>query len=195
MTTRKTRKTQETQPANIARFHLAKDAIVEREFQGIDWESAAGLSAASGKFESSLILGLFTGVAAPSFDDYKAYKKSVDPLGPVPRKASHNALYITLAHAGKIQEAVEAGFKPLEAWEAYVVERTRKTEPNISALRKLARAFMDGEKVVDAGAEFERALVAAYRKALNLPNTPTAQYNVNTLAAIATKNKIALPKE
>lgn len=183
------------QQSNVARFHINKADVIEREFTGIDWDAAASLSAASGKFESSLVLGFFTGASAPSFDDFKAYVKTLEPKQPTPTKRSHNALYITLAHAGKIQEAVEAGFNPLDAWESYVIERTRKTEPNISALRKLARAFMEGEKVVDAGAEFGKALVTAYRKALNLPNSVTAQYNVKTLAAIAAKNKIDLPKE
>ena len=189
------RRTNAVQPTNVARFHINKESVIEREFTGIDWDAAASLSAASGKFESSLVLGFFTGATAPTFDGFKAYVKTLEPKQPTPTKRSHNALYITLAHAGKIQEAVEAGFKPLEAWESYVIERTRKTEPNISALRKLARAFMDGEKVIDAGAEFGKALVAAYRKALNLPNSVTAQYNVKTLAAIAAKNKIDLPKE
>lgn len=197
MTTRKATKgkAKNVQQANVARFHVNKDSILEREFTGIDWDAAVNLSAASGKFESSIVLGFFTGASAPTFDDFKAYVKTLEPKQPTPTKRSHNALYITLAHAGKIQEAIEAGFKPLEAWESYVIERTRKTEPNISALRKLARAFMEGEKVIDAGAEFSKALITAYRKALSLPNSAVAQYNVKTLAAIAAKNKINLPND
>lgn len=189
-----TRKTPSAKSATIARFHINKTDIIEREFKGIDWDSAVSLSAASGKFEGSVVMGLFVGKSAPTFDDFKAYVKSLEGKHPTPTKRSHNALYITLSHADKVQEAIDAGFKPLEAWEAYVVERTRKTEPNISALRKLARAFMEGEKVADPEAAFAKALIAAWKKAGDLPNSATAKYNVATLTAIAAKNEIELPK-
>ena len=189
------RKAKEVQQSNIARFHVNKADIIEREFTGIDWDAAIDLSKAGSKFDDSLILGFFTGITAPTFNDFKAYAKTLNPKQPTPTKSSHNSVYLKFTNIRKIQEAIDAGFKPLEAWESHVMERTRKTEPNLSALGGLASAFLRGEKVVDAGVEFSKALVTAYRKALNLPNSVTAQYNVKTLAAIAAKNKIDLPKE
>jgi hypothetical protein len=150
--------------STMVAFAVSESVILERKYNGIAWQSAFDTASNSKAFDESIILGIFIGKPVPTWDDYKAEFKKKNPKESTPTKRSsnaHNAIYQKLTKAAKIQEAIENGFKPLEAWndEAHKSKRSRIGDMTMDGIFKLAKPFLPNTT------ETESAEVIAFKRA------------------------------
>ena len=155
-------------PTMVA-FAVSETVNMEMPYNGVDYKAAFTYASSGKAFDESIILGFFIGKPAPTADDYKAEFKKTFPNKAVPTKRNgHSAVIQKLTKAAKIQEAIDNGFKPLEAWndEAHKSKRSRIGNMTMDGIYKLAKPFLgdDSEPESDDGIAFKKA--KAFRTAL-----------------------------
>lgn len=151
-----------TKAVQMIHFTVSESATMSLPYNGIAWQSAFDTASNSKAFDESIILGFFIGKQPPSFDDYKAKFKEANPKEPMPSKRNgHSAICQKLQKAARIQEAIEQGFNPLEAWnsEAHKAKKSRFGNMTMDGIYKLAKPFLG------ADAEPESADVVAFKRA------------------------------
>jgi hypothetical protein len=143
-------------------FAISETVNMELPYKGVDYQAGFTYATSGKAFDESIILGFFIGKPAPTVDEYKAKHKEAYPKEPVPTKRNgHSAVIQKLGKAGKIQEAIANGFKPLEAWnsEAHKAKKSRFGSMTMDGLYKLAKPFLGSDT------EPESADVIAFKRA------------------------------
>lgn len=151
----------------MVQFAISESVNMELPYNGVDYQAGFTYATSGKAFDESIILGFFIGKQPPSVDEYKAKHKEAYPKEPVPTKRNgHSAVIQKLGKAGKIQEAIANGFKPLEAWnsEAHKAKKSRFGSMTMDGLYKLAKPFLglDTEPVSNEQ-KAEKQLLAAFK--------------------------------
>ena len=158
--------TKQTKPTMVA-FAVSETVNMEMPYNGVDFKAGFTYASSGKAFDESIILGFFIGKPAPTADDYKAEFKKAFPKEPAPTKRNgHSAVIQKLTKAAKIQEAIDNGFKPLEAWndEAHKSKRTRIGNMTMDGIYKLAKPFLgDDSEPESAEEKAEKQLLAAFK--------------------------------
>jgi hypothetical protein len=150
----------------MVQFAVSETVNMELPYEGVDFKAAFTYATSGKAFDESIILGFFIGKQPPSVDEYKAEFKKAFPIKAVPTKRNgHSAVIQKLGKASKIQEAIDNGFKPLEAWndEAHKSKRTRIGNMTMDGIYKLAKPFLGVADEKTAEEKAEKQLLAAFK--------------------------------
>lgn len=201
MTTRKTK------VSNAVQSMYFVNATTQRAIDNAtyDYNMARQAGALSGKNEHAIVMALFNNAALPTFkefqDNFKTWRDALpkdhdDKKLSIPSRhsAGYGSIYQVFNNAAKVREAQDEGFNVLAYWNDFAKTKTRETEPNLSAVLKGARAFLNGTK--DETAPEEKAIKyfkTLYNAVQNCKGKQWQSAN-EKLVAIMSSLKIEIPQ-
>ena len=150
----------------LVRFSVAENDVRELPYSPLSNADWLAFTESDSKIDSGIVFGFFVGVKPLAFADYASMVKEANPKANKPTRRSHYAIFQFLTKAGKVQAAIDAGFKPLEAWNTEAQKGKRARQPNLHGLFTLAKkgGFLKGEKAeLTAEEKCEKQLLAAYK--------------------------------
>lgn len=151
---------------SMVRFSVAENDIREVQYEPITSADWVLYTEKDARIDSGIVFGFFVGAKPLAFADYANLIKQANSKAPKPTRRSHYAVFQFLNKAGKVQSAIDAGFKPLEAWNNEAQKGKRARQPNLHGLFTLAKkgGFLKSEKAeLTAEEKCEKQLLAAYK--------------------------------
>lgn len=169
-----------------------------------DYEIAREVGALSGKNEHAIVMAVFNNAPLPTFknftESFKAWRDALpkdhaDKSKAIPSRhtAGYGAMYQVFNNASKVREAQDLGFNALSYWNDFAKTKKRETEPNLSAILKGARTFLNGKNEISPEEKAVKYFKTLYSAIQNCKGKQWQSAN-DKLTAIMTSLKIEIPQ-